>query len=71
MVNGIYPKTIAEALAAKKKYPKSLLISGGTDVMVVKKTADNIIFLNNIPETKFVCERETLYQLVLAAVTQI
>lgn len=58
MVNGFYPKTIKEALMVKKEHPEALLISGGTDVMVVKKNADDIIFLNNIAEAKVVAEKE-------------
>ena len=56
MVNGLYPKTIKEALQMKLQYPNALLITGGTDVMVVKKTAEHIIFLNNISETKEVAD---------------
>lgn len=51
MVNAFYPKTIKEALAARKETAgKSLVVCGGSDVMVVHKTAENVIFVNQIEE---------------------
>ncbi len=52
MVKGMYPTSIKEAACMKAEFPKALLITGGTDVMVVKKTADEIIFLNNVADMK-------------------
>jgi len=51
MVNAFYPKTLKEALAARKETAgKSLIVCGGSDVMVVHKTAENVIFVNQIEE---------------------
>lgn len=52
MVKGYYPTTIAEALEYRSQAKDALLISGGTDVMVVKKQAPEIILLNGIKEMK-------------------
>ena len=52
MVTGHYPTSLKEALALLEAHPGALLISGGTDVMVVKKEADHVIFLNQIEELK-------------------
>ncbi len=54
MVTGHYPNTLQEALEYRKDHKDALLITGGTDVMVVKKSAEHIIFLNNIEELKHV-----------------
>lgn len=58
MVNGYYPTTLAQAVSLLETYPDALLISGGTDVMVVKKSAENEIFLNRIEEIKQVEQTE-------------
>ncbi|MCR5763333.1 MAG: FAD binding domain-containing protein [Treponema sp.] len=51
MVNAYYPKTLQEALLVRKETAgKSLIICGGSDVMVVRKTAENVIFINQIAE---------------------
>lgn len=63
MVTGFYPTTLKDALQQKAKHPDALLISGGTDVMVVKKTADNIIFLNNIKEMQLVEEKPDCFSI--------
>lgn len=52
MVEGFYPKTILEAVTMKKQHPESVLVLGGTDVGVVKKVADTMIFLNQIKDQK-------------------
>lgn len=52
MVTGYYPETLKEACELRKKYEDSLIISGGTDVMVVKKKAEHTIFINHVPEMK-------------------
>ncbi len=52
MVKGYYPTSIAEALGYRKQAGSAILITGGTDVMVVKKSAEEFIFLNNISEMK-------------------
>ncbi len=54
MVKGYYPVTIKEALKVKQQAPKAQLICGGTDVMVVKKPVEEMIFLNRISEMKSV-----------------
>ena len=56
MVTGHYPTSLKEALALLEKHQGALLISGGTDVMVVKKEAEHVIFLNQIEELKHVEE---------------
>ena len=58
MVNGYYPTTLDEAVSLLELHPDALLISGGTDVMVVKKSAENEIFLNRIEEIKQVEQTE-------------
>lgn len=58
MVNGFYPTSIMEACEARKKHPGCLIVTGGTDVMVVKKTDENIIFLNNVSDMKQVTESD-------------
>lgn len=57
MVTGHYPKTLVEALKVRKSSMESLIIAGGTDAMVTKKTAADIIFLNNIEEIKKVQDK--------------
>lgn len=52
MVTGHYPTSLKEVLLLLEKYKGALLISGGTDVMVVKKEAEHVIFLNQIEELK-------------------
>lgn len=53
MVNASYPKTLKEALESRKQNAgKSLVICGGSDVMVVHKTAENVIFVNNVEEMR-------------------
>ena len=63
MVNGYYPKTLSDALVIRKEHPESLLVAGGSDVMVVKKTAEHAIFLNQIAELKKVTKTENLLQI--------
>lgn len=52
MVTGHYPTSIEEALSFLEIYPGALLINGGTDVMVVKKEAEHVIFLNQVESLK-------------------
>lgn len=59
MVTGYYPKTILEAVEIRASHPGALLITGGTDVMVVKATAEHTVFLNGIKETQAVTEDDT------------
>lgn len=56
MVKGYYPTTILEALECIIQSKDALLISGGTDVMVVKKQFPEIILLNGIKEMKKVVD---------------
>ena len=58
MVTGYYPTTLNEAADFLQAHPDALLISGGTDVMVVKKVAESEIFLNRIEEIKQVEQTE-------------
>lgn len=58
MVTGYYPTTLNEAVDFLEAHPDALLISGGTDVMVVKKVAESEIFLNRIEEIKQVEQTE-------------
>lgn len=58
MVTGYYPTTLQEATQILELHPDALLISGGTDVMVVKKSAENEVFLNRIEEIKQVEQTE-------------
>lgn len=51
MVNAFYPKTLKDALKVRKETAsKSLIICGGSDVMVIHKRAENVIFINQIKE---------------------
>lgn len=51
MVNAFYPETLKDALKVRKETAgKSLIICGGSDVMVVHKRAENVIFINQIKE---------------------
>lgn len=58
MVTGHYPTSLEEALSLLQEYPGALLINGGTDVMVVKKEARHVIFLNRIEALKEIGEVE-------------
>lgn len=63
MVKGFYPATVSEALVIRREYPDSLLVSGGSDVMVVKKTAPGVLFLNQIQEIKEVVRTEEVLRI--------
>ena len=56
MVSGLFPITLHEALQMKNDNPSALLITGGTDAMVAKKSCEQIIFLNNIQDIKKVID---------------
>ncbi|SKB71204.1 CO or xanthine dehydrogenase, FAD-binding subunit [Lachnospiraceae bacterium] len=57
MVNAYYPESLAEALSVKKeKQNDAVLVMGGSDVMVIHKTAENIIYLSSLAELKTVEE---------------
>ncbi len=57
MVNSYYPESLAEALSVKKeKQNDAVLVMGGSDVMVIHKTAENIIYLSSLAELKTVEE---------------
>ena len=63
MVTGYYPTTLHEAADFLQAHPDALLISGGTDVMVVKKSAESEIFLNRIEEIKQVEQTEEILRI--------
>ena len=63
MVTGYYPTTLHEAADFLEAHPDALLISGGTDVMVVKKVAESEIFLNRIEEIKQVEQTEEVLRI--------
>lgn len=50
MVTGYYPKTISEACMLRRDLTDTMLVAGGSDIMVVKKKAANPIFINGIEE---------------------
>lgn len=52
MVEGYYPTSLPETLELLKTKSNHMLVSGGTDIMVVRKSAQNIIFINKVPELK-------------------
>ena len=53
MVNAVYPESLLDALKIKKETKEqSVLVMGGSDVMVVHKTAPNMIYLNGVGELK-------------------
>jgi len=56
VVEGFYPENLFQALNLLKTKENSLPVSGGTDIMVVGKSAPNLIFLNRIPELKEIKE---------------
>ena len=55
---GHYPDTLQEALRQIKEYPEATIYAGGTDLMVAKKFAHHIIFINHIPELKGIAKRD-------------
>ena len=55
---GHYPDTLQEALRKIKEYPEATIYAGGTDLMVAKKFAHHIIFINHIPELKEIAKRD-------------
>ena len=55
MVNSYYPETVTKALEIRREHPGAQLIMGGSDVMVVRKFKEDLIFLNQISELKKVC----------------
>lgn len=65
MVTGYYPSSVKEALTLLEAHQGGLLVSGGTDVMVVKKEAEHVIFLNQIDELKQVEKGEEAGKVVL------
>lgn len=58
MVNAFYPMTLKEALQLRTDSKDSMIVSGGSDVMVVKKDAQDVIFVNHIKELQAVELRE-------------
>ncbi|WP_058484969.1 FAD binding domain-containing protein [Defluviitalea phaphyphila] len=56
MVKGYYPKTINEVLEILSMEEEHMLICGGSDLMVTKKFAQNMIFINQIEELKEIKE---------------
>ncbi len=50
MVEGHYPKDVKEALALRREFKNSIIICGGSDAMVVKKSAEHVIFINEVKE---------------------
>ena len=50
MAVGYYPDTLYEALQLRRDLTDTLPVAGGTDAMVSKKSASNIIFLNQMKE---------------------
>lgn len=60
MVEGHYPGSVQEALFCRSQFPNALLICGGTDVMVARRQAEHIIFLNQIPEMQRISQSEDI-----------
>lgn len=58
MVSGYYPNTLLDALIIRKENPGALLVGGGSDIMVIKKKAEQTIFLNGISELKMTAETD-------------
>jgi CO/xanthine dehydrogenase FAD-binding subunit len=56
MVKGYYPKSLHEALKLLTMKETHMLICGGSDIMVTKKTAPNMIFINQIENLKDIKE---------------
>lgn len=56
MVERLNPSTLEEALRMKKQYPNAILYAGGSDLMVARKSMDEIIFINEITGLKQVQE---------------
>lgn len=55
---GYYPVSILEALKNMKKYKPMVILSGGTDIMVCGKKAENISFLNRVKELREINEKD-------------
>ena len=58
MVNAYYPKTIKEALQIRKQSSDSMVVAGGSDVMVIKKDAEDVIFSNQIEELQSISKKK-------------
>ncbi len=58
MVKRLHPSTLHEALTMKKNYPNAVIYAGGSDLMVVKKPLEEILFINQLSELKKVEEYE-------------
>ncbi len=57
MVNSVFPESLIDALTVRKdKKDASVLVMGGSDIMVTHKTAETMIYLSNLLELKEVSE---------------
>ncbi|MFA9375288.1 MAG: xanthine dehydrogenase family protein subunit M [Lachnotalea sp.] len=58
MVKKLKPSTLTEALNMKKKLPNAVIYAGGSDLMVVKKPIDEMLFINQLSELKEVVQED-------------
>ncbi len=67
MVEGFYPRTLADCLILRREKKDTMIIAGGTDIMVVKKKAQHMIFINRIDELKVVMKKGEFLRVGAAA----
>lgn len=68
MVTAFYPTSLGEAVTILKEQKDHLIISGGTDIMVVRKQAPAMIFTEEIPELKTITETKEVLHIGAACV---
>jgi CO/xanthine dehydrogenase FAD-binding subunit len=68
MVTGYYPETIDELLTVLNRKEAHKIICGGSDLMVTKKIAPNMIFVNQIDALREIKEDRTIVSIGAACV---
>lgn len=68
MVKRLNPSTLEKALKMKKDFPNAIIYAGGSDLMVAKKSSEEMIFINGLNELKKVEESDTHILIGAAAV---
>jgi len=68
MVKSLNPSNLEEALEMKKNNPNATIYAGGSDLMVVKKVPQEMLFVNHLSELKEVCEDEEFLTIGAASV---
>jgi len=68
MVKSLIPSTLEEALIMKKSSPNAIIYAGGSDLMVAKKVAQELLFINQLSELKVISENEEFLSIGAASV---